>query len=67
MLALAVRMHTARHSFATLSLSNGISIESVSKMLGHTNIRMTQHYARVLDLKINDEMNNLRGKFVGSF
>lgn len=60
-------MHTARHSFATLSLSNGISIESVSKMLGHTNIRMTQHYARVLDSKINDEMNNLRGKFVGSF
>ncbi len=59
--------HTARHSFATLSLSSGISLESVAKMLGHSNIRMTQHYARVLDSKINDEMNNLRGKFVGNF
>ena len=33
-------------------------------MLGHANIRMTQHYAKVLDTKINDEMNKLRGKFI---
>ncbi len=55
--------HTARHSYATLCLSSGISIESVAKMLGHKNIRMTQHYARILDTKVNEEMNNMRGKF----
>ncbi|MFR9596803.1 MAG: site-specific integrase [Rikenellaceae bacterium] len=55
--------HTARYSFATLSLTSGISMESVAKMLGHANTRMTQHYAKILDTKINDEMNKLRGKF----
>lgn len=59
--------HTARYSFATLSLTSGISMESVAKMLGHANTRMTQHYAKVLDTKINDEMNKLRGKFVANF
>ncbi|MFI3319567.1 MAG: site-specific integrase [Rikenellaceae bacterium] len=58
--------HTARYSFATLSLTSGISIESVAKMLGHANSRMTQHYAKVLDTKINDEMNKFRGKFVAT-
>ncbi|MFR9496346.1 MAG: site-specific integrase [Rikenellaceae bacterium] len=59
--------HTARYSFATLSLTSGISIESVAKMLGHANIRMTQHYAKILDTKINDEMDKLRGKFAANF
>ena len=40
--------HTARHSYATsVCLANGVSIENVAKMLGHSNIKMTQHYARI--------------------
>jgi site-specific recombinase XerD len=49
--------HVARHTFATsVTLMNHVSIESVSKMLGHTNLAMTQKYARILDQKINGEM-----------
>ncbi|KGN77507.1 hypothetical protein HR17_00005, partial [Porphyromonas gulae] len=40
-------VHMARHTFATMSLSKGVPIESVSKMLGHTNIKTTQIYARI--------------------
>jgi integrase len=55
--------HCARHTFATtVALANGISIESTSKMLGHSNIRMTQKYARILDSTIGQEMNQLAGK-----
>lgn len=49
--------HVARHTFATtVTLQNGISIEAVSRMMGHTNIQSTQHYARIVDKKIADEM-----------
>ena len=49
--------HVARHTFATtVTLQNGISIESVSRMMGHSNIKTTQHYARIVDQKIADEM-----------
>ena len=53
--------HTARHSYATsVCLANGVSIETVAKMLGHSNIKMTQHYARVLDSSILRDMNNVK-------
>lgn len=53
--------HLARHTFATtVTLSNGVPIESVSKMLGHKNIRTTQIYAKVLDMKISDDMRRLK-------
>lgn len=49
--------HIARHTFATtVTLANHVSIENVSKMLGHSSIRMTQHYARILDASIASEM-----------
>jgi site-specific recombinase XerD len=55
--------HTARHTFATtVTLFNGVPIESVSKMLGHTNITTTQHYAKILDKKVSNDMENLRVK-----
>jgi site-specific recombinase XerD len=55
--------HIARHTFATtVTLSNGVPIESVSKMLGHKNIKTTQHYAKILDLKVSNDMKLLREK-----
>lgn len=55
--------HIARHTFATtVTLSNGVPIESVSKMLGHKNLRTTQHYAKVLDRKVSDDMRQLKEK-----
>lgn len=53
--------HIARHTFATtITLSNGVPIESVSKMLGHTSIRTTQIYAKVIDRKLSEDMHNLQ-------
>ena len=57
--------HLSRHTFATLTLSKGVSIESVSKMLGHTNIQTTQHYARITDNKIGNEMGHFAGEITG--
>jgi site-specific recombinase XerD len=56
--------HIARHTFATtVTLSNGIPIESVSKMLGHKRIQTTQHYAKILDKKVSNDMQILRTKY----
>lgn len=53
--------HTARHSYATsVCLANGVSIENVAKMLGHSNIKMTQHYAKVMDSSILKDMMNVK-------
>ncbi|WP_414617427.1 site-specific integrase [Dyadobacter sp. 32] len=55
--------HLARHTFATtVTLTNGVPIESVSKMLSHTSIKTTQIYAKIVDRKISDDMNTLKSK-----
>jgi len=58
--------HLARHTFATtITLAKGVPIETVSKMLGHTNIRTTQIYARITDSKISNDMQALAVKLQG--
>lgn len=59
-----VTFHTSRHTFAsTVTLANNISLEVVSKMLGHTNTRMTAHYAKLLDKCIGEQMDSIVGLY----
>lgn len=58
--------HMSRHTFAsTVTLANNISLEVVSKMLGHTNTRMTAHYAKLIDKCIGEQMDKLMDTFTG--
>lgn len=57
--------YAGRHTFATYLLTKGVSIESVSKMLGHTNIKTTQIYARILDTKIGEDMSQFADRIKG--
>ncbi|MFN8254208.1 MAG: site-specific integrase [Bacteroidales bacterium] len=58
--------HIARHTFATtITLTNGVPMETVSKLLGHTSIRTTQIYAKVIEQKVSDDMKTLRNKLEG--
>ena len=54
--------HLARHTFATYMLRNGVKIENVSKMLGHTNITQTQRYAKVLAQSVHDDFDMIASK-----
>ena len=58
-LAQPITFHMARHSFGTLTLTAGIPIESIARMMGHTNIDSTQVYAQVTDRKISSDMDRL--------
>ncbi len=58
-----ISFHTARHTFATtVTLINGVPIESISKLLGHTKLSTTQIYARIIDNKLADDFKQLRNK-----
>ena len=60
LIALREITHLARHTCATtIALSNGISIESIAKMLGHSNIKTTQVYAKITDKKLKEDMDKL--------
>ena len=56
-------MHIARHSFACLALANGVSMEIIARMLGHSDIRTTKIYAKVIDKSIAEQMSGLAAKF----
>jgi site-specific recombinase XerD len=56
-----ITTHTARHTFATtITLTNGVPIESVSKILGHKSLKTTQIYSKVVDLKVAEDMKKLK-------
>lgn len=60
-------VHMARHTFATMCLNNGVKIENVSKMLGHSNIKTTQEYAKVLNSEVEKSFDLLESKILTSY
>jgi site-specific recombinase XerD len=59
----SLSFHIARHTFATtVTLTNGVPIETVSKLLGHTSIKTTQIYAKVIEQKVSNDIQLLRTK-----
>jgi len=56
LLASCILFHCLRHTFATLTLASGATIDNVAKMLGHANVNMTRRYAKVLDSSIMRDM-----------
>ncbi len=56
--------HLAGHTFAT-TVTNSVPMETVSKMLGHKNLRTTQHYAKIVNKKVSEDMGVLYGKLEG--
>ena len=65
--ALLLNIHLARHTFATtVTYANGVSIESISKMLGHTKLATTQIYARIVDQTVSREMDRLSATLSGT-
>jgi site-specific recombinase XerD len=63
----SISAHCARHGFATMALTNGMPIESVSRVLGHTNIVTTQIYARITTKKLDNDLTMLCNKLNASF
>lgn len=66
-LAQPITFHCSRHGFATLALSKGMPIESVSRILGHTNIETTQIYAKITVQKLDNDLTMLGDKLNKSF
>lgn len=59
-----LHMHLARHTFATtITLSNGVPLESVSSMLGHASLRQTQHYAKIVAMKVINDMTKIKNLY----
>ena len=55
--------HIARHTFACIAIANKVSMESIAKMLGHSDLRTTKIYAKLMDKTVSEEMNVLKRKF----
>ena len=62
-LAQPITFHTARHTFATMMLTLGADLYTVSKLLGHTSVRMTQVYAKIINQKKDEAVNLVNGLF----
>lgn len=63
LLSLLVFFHTSRHTFATMMLTLGADLYTVSKLLGHTSVRMTQVYAKIINQKKDEAVNLVNGLF----